>query len=227
MSPANSRSPDPIAPTDDQQQRTVIYLDESPERNRLLGQAHYTSMSATGVSENVVRFMHAPLICGLTDLLKEQLTKYLPSGWLENPRMTFAMSNWGSATVMLTLVLYHWHDVFSRAFNRNLPTLIRGSLPWVMRVEGLTECPQTTKPLPSPFCFKPFAYSSGSSAASPANGALDEEGQQEAERRAEARKLINLAKSMLAQCHLIESDTLQNYRKKIVEGWVAWCDTHS
>ncbi|KAJ2728296.1 hypothetical protein IW152_006013 [Coemansia sp. BCRC 34962] len=226
--PATPHPPDLNAPTDgQQQQREIIYLDESPERNRLLGQAHSTSMSAIDMSRSVASFMHTPWSCGLTDLLEEQLAKYLSSSWHEDSRMAFAPPKWGSATVMLTLVLFHWHGVFSEVFSRSLPALIRESLPWVMWVEGLAECPQTTRPLPLSLRFKPFTYSSRASTTNSADSALDEEGIQEAERRAETRKLIHLARNMLAQCHLIESDERQRYRKKVVEGWVAWCDTHS
>ncbi|KAJ2834551.1 hypothetical protein GGI24_000344 [Coemansia furcata] len=222
-------------PADGQPEREIIYLDETPERNRRKEQSITMSLSAVDISRAVASFMHSTLNCRLTELFIDRLKKGLPSSyasdWCVTLSKDFDPPPWDSATVMLTIVLRYWDSIFSKVFKRGLPTQIREVIPWVMWVEGHSECPQTRQALPQSLSFKPFNWPSKASVASPADGARDKDSLQVADssikRNVETGKLIQLAKSMLAQCDPIECDKVQRTRQAIVDGWINWQKAHS
>ncbi|KAJ1664214.1 hypothetical protein GGF38_003116 [Coemansia sp. RSA 25] len=230
--PAPPRPADIISPATNSQlpKPIVIYLDDSPESNKQAGRSYTVSKSAVEISKDVTTYIYNTLSCGFTRLLSERLEKGLTSSyagnWITTLGEMFDPPPWRSATVMLTVLLYYWDPIFSLVFPRSFGASIRDVIPWVMRVECLAECPQTRKELPQRLRFAPFAYSSEASAANPADSALDKELMQDAESRAETVKLVYLAKRLLAQSALIESDAQERRRLQLFDDWVAWQKTH-
>ncbi|KAJ2328098.1 hypothetical protein IWW51_001388 [Coemansia sp. RSA 2702] len=45
---------------------------------------------------------------------------------------------------------------------------------------------------------------------------------QASERNAETAKLITVAKLLLAQCALVETDAQEEYRQQITQRWITW-----
>ncbi|KAJ2836988.1 hypothetical protein FBU31_001237, partial [Coemansia sp. 'formosensis'] len=105
-------------PADGQPEREIIYLDETPERNRRKEQSITMSLSAVDISRAVASFMHSTLNCRLTELFIDRLKKGLPSSyasdWCVTLSKDFDPPPWDSATVMLTIVLRYWDSIFSK-----------------------------------------------------------------------------------------------------------------
>ncbi|KAJ2742715.1 hypothetical protein GGI20_004279 [Coemansia sp. BCRC 34301] len=216
LSPAiNDQLPNPV----------VIYLDDSSESAKQAGRLHTVSKSAVEISKDITTYIYNTLSCGFTTLLVERLQRGLSTSyagnWITTLSEMFDPPPWKSATVILTVLLYYWEPIFSLVFPRSFGASIRGVIPWVMKVECLTECPQTRRDLPQSLRFAPFVYSSAAFGST-----LDKESMHDAERRTETAKLIHLAKRLLAQSALVESDAQEWRRLQLFDDWVAWQKVH-
>ncbi|KAJ1790804.1 hypothetical protein LPJ59_005099, partial [Coemansia sp. RSA 2399] len=120
---------------------------------------------------------------------------------------------WHTCTVIFTAVLYYW-GVLKQVLPRGMEASIRRSLPWVMYVEGTQSCPQLKQPLPPQLRITPFTHMPNSSQET-----------KDAELISETKLLVQLAKRLLAQCALAETDIQEQQRQKLVSNWVTWQST--
>ncbi|KAJ1986916.1 hypothetical protein EDC05_006088 [Coemansia umbellata] len=191
----------------------LIYLDELPNTVKVARES-IGLKSAHKISKEIVSYMHSGEHCGFTSLLIDQLKKGFPSqkaGFWENALQTrFDMPPWTTCTVMLTIVLFYW-DIFKQVFPKRMDASIRQSLPWVMHVERESTCPQTRRPLPPYLSITPFVH---------LPNVTDES--KHAEHISQTSKLIQLAKRLLAQCALVESDQQEQHRQLLVSDWITW-----
>ncbi|KAJ2483345.1 hypothetical protein EV174_002958 [Coemansia sp. RSA 2320] len=212
----------PSTPTLKRDAPVIIYLDDSPGSQKAIREPFGGPKTAIQVSSDVTLYIHNTLSCGLTSLLIERLEKGLggtyASDWCRGLEKAFQHPPWTSATTVLTIVLYYWDSIFSEVFPRSFGALIRSTIPWVMKIECLSACPQVTHELPPDLRVAPFAYSSETSALEPA----DRESRQEIERKVETGRLIQVAKRLLAQCALVESPAQERRREQLVDDWVTW-----
>ncbi|KAJ2524439.1 hypothetical protein IWW43_006927 [Coemansia sp. RSA 1935] len=130
-------------------------------------------------------------------------------------KRAFASPPWTSGTTLLTIIIYYW-DVFRHVFPKGVKDSIKNSLPWVMHVEDVTQCPQTQLSLPPYLRFEPYKYSIES------DNVFENMRNQAGERNSETAKLVALAKPLLAQCALVETDEQEALREKITQRWVTW-----
>ncbi|ORX74525.1 hypothetical protein DL89DRAFT_320028 [Linderina pennispora] len=161
---------------------------EAAKRNSI------TSRTAIGVSREVTKFTYSDT-CGL-----HQAT------WQDVLQRHFAPPPWRSCTVMLTIILVHW-NTFKEALPYDMRDKIRSILPWVMHVEGVDTCPQTSGPLP---------YTTPTT-----------EAKQMQERLDQAVGLVNTMKQLLVQCEIVESDKQTDTREKLFKEWVTWARTNA
>ncbi|KAJ2160439.1 hypothetical protein GGF46_002265 [Coemansia sp. RSA 552] len=195
----------------------TIYIDELPQEVEALNE-QTARLAAHMISREVTQYMCDTQKCALTSLILQRLEKdgqisYAKGSQTET--QVFSSPPWTSCTTLLTVVLYYW-DVFQRVFPKTVNASIRGSLPWIMDVEHLSKCPQTLVQLPSTMCVDTYKYSAES------DNVFENARLQNTERNAETAKLILLAKRLLAQCALVESDWQQGYREELVQRWITW-----
>ncbi|KAJ2723588.1 hypothetical protein GGI07_002543 [Coemansia sp. Benny D115] len=192
------------------QSPVIIYLDESPIKNN----SAVANSTALDISADVVTYIRDSKSCGLNKVVQEQLKKKLgrtyAESWTEIVSTRFAMPPWHSTTTILTVILYYW-DNLSQAFHRRDKVAIRRVLPWVMKLENVTECPLITQPLPPDLRFQPIALLDGAS-----------EAEQIEQYRVETVELIQLANSLLSQCALAESEDQEKQRHRFYNKWSKW-----
>lgn len=222
-----SPTPPPVAslieePKDDPDAPVVIYLDASPEKYKLAEHAGQQQRPPNHISIEIIKYMCNATDCGLVTLIERHLKKVVST----DGQRHFQAAPWGSATTIFTIILLYWSDVFSKIFPKNLEVSIRCVIPWIMHVEGVQRCPLLVKPLPKRLSFTPFKHSAssetGSATTSDAVSRFGIEGKRTMERREETSKLVLLAKRLLAQCELVETDAQGQIRRKMVEGWMVW-----
>ncbi|KAJ2629153.1 hypothetical protein H4R22_003492 [Coemansia sp. RSA 1290] len=85
-----------------------------------------------------------------------------------------------------------------------------------MHVENVVECPQTQLKLPPYLHFEPYKYAVES------DNVFENVRNQASERNAQTSNFIMLAKLLLAQCALVETDSQENYRQQITQRWITW-----
>ncbi|KAJ2897366.1 hypothetical protein IWW38_001750 [Coemansia aciculifera] len=226
---ASTRSTDSGLPGPSNQQPPPEYivLDESHERNRLAGHSLTLSRSAVEISQEIATYLYNRMSCGFSSLLIDRLQKGLPKSYAGSWEVTlgamFEPPPWNSATVMLTIVMYYWDSIFSNVFPKNIKSKVRGMIPWVMRIEGVAECPQTRAELPPHLRFVPLGNATEAGFPSSTDGPFDmEKGAPEAS--SETCKLIHLAQVLLAQSALTENDSQERRRILLVDSWRAWRD---
>ncbi|KAJ2806515.1 hypothetical protein H4R21_000836 [Coemansia helicoidea] len=195
----------------------LIYIDEAPvgvaER-----EAEIAGVPAHVVSREITQYMRQASQCPLTKLVTSRLAKSgvaTYSGRGAGLGHMFSGLPWQSCTTLLTAILYYW-DVFQGVFPSGINESIRGVLPWVMHVEHLAHCPQTQKPLPAHLQMEPYKYAVES------DNVFENTRIQAAERIAETARLIRLAKRLLAQCALVETEVQENERQWAVQCWMIW-----
>ncbi|KAJ2126027.1 hypothetical protein IW147_000499 [Coemansia sp. RSA 720] len=195
----------------------LIYIDELSEseeaRNSLTGQK-----AAHTISQEIIAYMCDSKLCALTTLVTGRLEKDAMISYKSTASTTkraFASPPWTSGTTLLTIIIYYW-DVFRHVFPKGVKDSIKSALPWVMHVEGVTQCPQTQLSLPPYLRFEPYKYSIES------DNVFENLRNQGGERNSETAKLVALAKPLLAQCALVETDEQEALREKITQRWVTW-----
>ncbi|KAJ2716711.1 hypothetical protein H4R19_000485 [Coemansia spiralis] len=200
-------------------QPVLIYIDEAPisvvER-----EAEIARVPAHVVSRDIIEYMLDRRHCPLYKLVTSQLAKCGVVTYSSRTPETaaghmFASPPWQSCTTLLTAMLYYWdsiHGMFPKGINES----IRAVLPWVMHVEHLAHCPQTQKALPPHLCVQPYKYAVES------DNVFENTRIQAGERIAETAKFIRVAKRLLAQCALIETDAQENERQWAVQFWMVW-----
>ncbi|KAJ1804169.1 hypothetical protein LPJ56_006799, partial [Coemansia sp. RSA 2599] len=162
----------------------------------------------------IVVFLKDSVRCGLTKVLCDQLKKRLPltyaESWTDVLKRRFEPPPWNSTTTILTAIACYW-SLVSQAFHRRDKESIQRAIPWVMKLEGVSSCPQTTAPLPSNLQFEQLALS------------LSNKSQSCIQRQnEEAAQLVALAKSLLAQCALVENEAQEKLRHYYHNRWSDW-----
>ncbi|KAI9476787.1 hypothetical protein LPJ78_005470 [Coemansia sp. RSA 989] len=195
----------------------VIYIDELSQKeeaaNFLLGQK-----AAHTISREIIQYMCNDKRCALSTLIVNRLEKDAMVSYKEGAvsmKRAFASPPWKSCTTLLTVIVYYW-DVFQHVFPKKLKTNICEILPWVMHVEDVVECPQTQLKLPPYLHFEPYKYAVES------DNVFENVRNQASERNAQTSNFIMLAKLLLAQCALVETDSQENYRQQITQRWITW-----
>ncbi|KAJ1648283.1 hypothetical protein LPJ64_000439 [Coemansia asiatica] len=192
----------------DSDKPVVIYLDDSPRKDRELPR------TAIEVSSEIVVFIRDNVRCGLTKVLCDQLKKKLPlsyaEDWKDMLKRRFALPPWNSATTVLTVIICYW-DLINQAFHRRDYENIRRALPWVMKLEGVSTCPQTAAPLPLDLQFEQLALSLSNKSKSCIQ-----------RQREETAQLIALANSLLSQCALVENEAQEKIRHYHYNRWSSW-----
>ncbi|KAJ1733333.1 hypothetical protein LPJ61_001609 [Coemansia biformis] len=206
---------DALQGTPSSDEPVLIYLDEIPA-SVAAWEAEIGGVPAHVVSREITQYMCDSRQCPLTNLIVARLEKSAVVSYSN----AFASPPWKSCTTLLTVILYYW-NVFSCVFPKGVSESIRAMLPWVMHVEHLTHCPQTLCPLPSRLSAEPYKYAVES------DNVFDNTRNQAAERIAETAKLIRLAKRLLAQCALIETEAQESERLWAVQCWMIWQKANS
>ncbi|KAJ2318722.1 hypothetical protein IWW52_002389 [Coemansia sp. RSA 2704] len=195
----------------------LIYLDElsegEEETNLQTGQK-----AAHTISREITQYIRSTRRCALTELIVKRLEKDASISYDDSPpsmKRAFASPPWKSCTTLLTIVIYYW-DIFKHVFPKRLRDDIRSALPWIMEVEHLTNVPQVQIALPPYMRFEPYKYAVES------DNVFENVRNQASERNAETAKLITVAKLLLAQCALVETDAQEEYRQQITQRWITW-----
>ncbi|KAJ2697088.1 hypothetical protein FB645_006023 [Coemansia sp. IMI 203386] len=192
----------------------VIYLDDLPRKA-----SSDAPMSAFDVSCEIVVFIRDSVKCGLTKVLCDQLKKRLPlsyaEDWTDVLKRRFEPPPWNSATTILTVIFCYW-NLINQAFHRRDRENIQRALPWVMKLEGVALCPQTTAPLPPNLQFEQLAL------------ALSNKSPHCMQRQKEETvQLIALSNNLLAQCALVESEAQEKIRHFYYNRWSKWLKTNT
>ncbi|KAJ1956183.1 hypothetical protein GGI12_005375 [Dipsacomyces acuminosporus] len=200
----------------------LIYLDDTPDKETARAKNAVVGKSALGISREIASYLCSSS-CSLTELLTERFQKggisstYAES-WSTILQRRFELPPWRSSTVIFTIMLSYW-DALKQVFPRDLAGDIRRALPWVMFIENVPKCPQTKRPLTSDLHVSPFTYSKNSG---PCTDLFKNEARQAGERKARTIELIHLARRILAQCELNETDAQERRRMQVTKEWAAW-----
>ncbi|KAJ2306303.1 hypothetical protein IWW55_001512 [Coemansia sp. RSA 2706] len=174
--------------------------------------------AAHTISREITQYIRSTRRCALTELIVKRLEKDASISYDDSPpsmKRAFASPPWKSCTTLLTIVIYYW-DIFKHVFPKRLRDDIRSALPWIMEVEHLTNVPQVQIALPPYMRFEPYKYAVES------DNVFENVRNQASERNAETAKLITVAKLLLAQCALVETDAQEEYRQQITQRWITW-----